>query len=671
MAAARKSHSIVSNLQTLLHHDSEAPGPHYLSKKLETVLICLPTVPMLRGVALEVLSSCFKYLSQFKGHEQSSKPPLSSLVHSTCEVLYSLLTHSPSGWSHTLLQWGVVNLARLSVLYNVDSLPKEGVVNFMMSQDSVPFLVKFVEEGIHYKHSNEETDIINLFINISQKESANIGWLLSYIIMENSSLFSEGSLMDGCVLTTPLLPSILNTLSSCFDRLSRTHPLIVSHTLLGMVKRVLDEDAPTKSNVVGVARGGASSVYLQVVLEMMLQSHSILDLVITDVIKLITPEVILSLVCSELERGTNEEKEEGEEEMETDQDSPLLSSLSSLLLQLSHDRAVVAINLLLSSLNYYSLSSGDKVGGAEEEEEEEDGEINTLSLAKGQLLEAVKQLLNSVLSVCKKGVSFLLFSSNEDEPSPGNKKPVNAFSPIQYIISIQSGLPEWVELVIKSPDNHWLIQLVESVGMTSSEISGATVLNTLLSSTNNSKLSSLVDHLFKRYRLRHPSIAQSLITQGVTTGLMKENGNETIKKWSINLLTLARNNESCFQGALLSSFNSLLLLLPLSSPLSSIHILSLLETVSARMARESQLSTSLSAAGILINYYLKTLGDLSIAIMNDAPILYEYEQLLNKIRSLLSHLSSGNSLIEVFICSNILRTITSEVSTLLTVGRVL
>ena len=90
---------------------------------------------MLRGVALEVLSSCFKYLSQFKGHEQASKPPLSSLVHSTCEVLYSLLTHSPSGWSHTLLQWGVVNLARLSVLYNVDMLPKEGVVNFMMSQE--------------------------------------------------------------------------------------------------------------------------------------------------------------------------------------------------------------------------------------------------------------------------------------------------------------------------------------------------------------------------------------------------------------------------------------------------------------------------------------------------------------------------------------------------------
>ena len=115
---------------------------------------------------------------------------------------------------------------------------------------------------------------------------------------------------------------------------------------------------------------------------------------------IVTPEVILSLVCSELERGTNEEKEEGEEEdMETDQNSSLLSSLSSLLLQLSHDRAVVAINLLLSSLNYYSSSSGDKVGGAEEEEEEEeeDGEINTLSLAKAQLLEAVKQLLVSPL----------------------------------------------------------------------------------------------------------------------------------------------------------------------------------------------------------------------------------------------------------------------------------
>lgn len=96
-----------------------------------------------------------------------------------------------------------------------------------------------------------------------------------------------------------------------------------------------------------------------------------------------------------MERGLNEEEEEEgeveeeEEEMETDKGSPLLSSLSSLLLQLSHDRAVVAINLLLSSFNYCS-SSDDNEG---KEEEEEDGEINTLSLAKTQLLDAIKQLL--------------------------------------------------------------------------------------------------------------------------------------------------------------------------------------------------------------------------------------------------------------------------------------
>ena len=42
--------------------------------------------------------------------------------------------------------------------------------------------------------------------------------------------------------------------------------------------------------------------------------------------------------------------------------------------------------------------------------------------------------------------------------------------------------------------------------------------------------------------------------------------------------------------------------------------------------------------------------------------MYKYEQLLNKIRLLLSHLSSGNSLVEVFICSNILRTITNGAS---------
>ena len=172
-------HSIVSNFQTLLHRESEVSDPHYLlphlSKKLETVLLCLPTVPMLRGVALEILSSCFKYLAGVKGRDVLTTP-LSSLVHSTCEVLYSLLLHSPSGWSHTLFQWGVVNLARLSVLYDVDSLPKEGVVNYMMSQEcefcvylfcffyfplslslslslssAVPFIVKLVEEGVRYK----------------------------------------------------------------------------------------------------------------------------------------------------------------------------------------------------------------------------------------------------------------------------------------------------------------------------------------------------------------------------------------------------------------------------------------------------------------------------------------------------------------------------------------
>ena len=59
-----------------------------------------------------------------------------------------------------------------------------------------------------------------------------------------------------------------------------------------MVKKVLDEGGVIKDEVantvrpVGVVKGGASSIYLQLVLEMMLHSHSVLDLVITDAIKL-------------------------------------------------------------------------------------------------------------------------------------------------------------------------------------------------------------------------------------------------------------------------------------------------------------------------------------------------------------------------------------------------
>lgn len=126
------------NLQTLLHPDSDITDPHLISphlcKKLETALITLPSVPMLRGVALEALSSAFCHLSRSTRDQSLHSLSLVSLVRSTCEVLTSLLAHSPSGWSHTLFQWGVVNLARLSCLYGTDSMEKEGVVNFMMTQ---------------------------------------------------------------------------------------------------------------------------------------------------------------------------------------------------------------------------------------------------------------------------------------------------------------------------------------------------------------------------------------------------------------------------------------------------------------------------------------------------------------------------------------------------------
>lgn len=125
---------MVYSLQTLLHTDSDVSdslllGPH-LGKKLETVLTTLPSVPMLKGVALESLSSALCYLAS----TSQEYTPLISLVQSTCEMLTRLRAHSPRGWSHTLFQWGVVNLARLSCLYGIESMPKEGVVNFMLSQ---------------------------------------------------------------------------------------------------------------------------------------------------------------------------------------------------------------------------------------------------------------------------------------------------------------------------------------------------------------------------------------------------------------------------------------------------------------------------------------------------------------------------------------------------------
>lgn len=196
----------------------------------------------------------------------------------------------------------------------------------------------------------------------------------------------------------------------------------------------------------------------------------------------------------------------------------------------------------------------------------------------------------------------------------------------------------------------------------------------------------------------------------------KKGGEEAVVGWLKNMIIFHCYwiDRSYFQDPLLSSFNSLLLLLPHSSPVAAVHLLTLLEMVSQRMVKESQLSASLTAAGLLINHFITTLGVLSGAVMNgkeyhdvhvhaisplhlfssspspplllllssspppsslpplllsssppppltgDGSIL-QYEQLLLKCRLILSQLSTGNNLVQVYICSNIMKRISNEV----------
>lgn len=115
----------------------------------------------------------------------------------------------------------------------------------------------------------------------------------------------------------------------------------------------------------------------------------------------VTPACVLSLMTSAVEStladtsGCGEDEgallsaDEGEE-MEHDgfpKESPLLSSLSSLLLQLSGSNAVSALNLIVGCV----VLCQEK--GIAEEEEEEDGEINPLAIAKVNLLKATKALM--------------------------------------------------------------------------------------------------------------------------------------------------------------------------------------------------------------------------------------------------------------------------------------
>lgn len=110
----------------------------------------------------------------------------------------------------------------------------------------------------------------------------------------------------------------------------------------------------------------------------------------------VTPEHIYNLMTSAVESGLTDGShddgeiisgDEGVESMEQDglQEVPLLSSLLSLLLQLSGCNAVSAINLIVGCV-VLCIENGRT-------EEEEDGEINPHAITKLHLLKATKTLM--------------------------------------------------------------------------------------------------------------------------------------------------------------------------------------------------------------------------------------------------------------------------------------
>ena len=125
---------VVTNLQILLRQDTDVHDPgllgDHLGKKVQAAITTLPTVPALRGVALDALTSAFLYLAQTAKEDTA----LSSALHTACELCMSLLSYSPAGWSEPLLQWSVSILAQLSATQDTVSIPKKEIIKFWTSQ---------------------------------------------------------------------------------------------------------------------------------------------------------------------------------------------------------------------------------------------------------------------------------------------------------------------------------------------------------------------------------------------------------------------------------------------------------------------------------------------------------------------------------------------------------
>jgi hypothetical protein len=551
-------------------------------------------------------------------------------------MLASLLDHAPQGWADTLFEWSVSIVARISSSTSCDT--SNDIIRDMLNRPFIHRLILFIEDGLRYKRNQGVKNVINDFLQISDKESTNIGWLIAHIVSHYAELFPNQSLLKDHTFNATPSPSSISSFTSCLDMLVKPRPQIVSCTLTDMMEHLMSSSSSSDEDEDDDPINVTSSS-MHVMLELLSHcSLEVIHLVVKDVLSIVSSKRILMMVSQGLERNDDT----------SSVGSNIIQSLVGLLTRLDGHEATLVINKLLECVLSYT---------SHEDDDDEDGEINPLTMAKSHLLDIIHQLLNVVVSATGRASSLLMLGSSSHSSGPL----------VQYTISLQHGLHQWIICMLlhsfqNVPDNiaTAVIGLIVNVGMCSCEVTAANIVNQILLQSHQVQL---VLSLLEKYSLPHPNIIYSVVIQGVTDIM---NYGSKHEKWFINLHRLANDDQhimsSKIKSAISSTFKNFLQLLPSVTPTSALHISDLLCLACQQFTSESPSSIVMSSALTLIHHYITLLNQLANAIATSTDYRndhYIHERLM-KIRLILSIMSRHSSLIESVVCSRIIHCIISK-----------
>ena len=322
----------------------------------------LSSIPVSRSAALETIASCYSSMLRDKSKEQDS---MKRFLTTTSEVIQSLLDHNKSAWSPVIFHWGLGLLVKMSNQHTRRSCTQEQIKFWISNQVARPVL-NLTFNCLDYFYLDDPEKCIRLLLEQTKDSNKNCNWIcchlcMSYIDTSIPIVFKLIENNRSNEYLSPLLQSLEYVSTQASDAVKRT--------ILSAFNSILTE-----------MEGDTQREFLALYLELAAMSTVLLNLVASDVIKLLNANRLRVLLSQDSQTHKSGDKEE------------LNRMLHDVVLLLRGD-AVYALMECLLHTSYPERSEAQRESQEAAEDGMEEGELREESPEVGRMTERLLEYM--------------------------------------------------------------------------------------------------------------------------------------------------------------------------------------------------------------------------------------------------------------------------------------